>query len=86
MNDEILTPEQLIEEVEMQALTELDECLDTLTVTYCEFQDNKKDKELKELYEDAIFDLKTLLGDYVGEDESLIQEAYDELFESLDFD
>ena len=83
MNDDINTPEDLIDEVEIQALPFLDECIDTLTVSYEEHMSNKSDKELKELYADAINDLKTLLGDYCPEDDSIVQEAYELLFEDM---
>ena len=83
MNDNILTPEELIEEVEIQSLQELDECIETLSISYSEFLENKNDRELKELYLEASNDLKILLGDYSSEDVSLIQEAYEILFEQI---
>ena len=85
MNEEITTAEELIEDVEAQAINEFDECIETLSVSYSEYLEDKKDKELRELYQDAINDLKTLLGDYADEDHiGLIQEAYDILFEEID--
>jgi len=83
MNEDITTAEELVEEVEIQALSELDECIDTLTVSYQEFNENRDDKELEEIYIDAINDLKTLLGDYCPEDDSIVQEAYENLFEEV---
>ena len=83
MNDEITSAEELIEEVEIQALNVFDECIDTLSVSYVEHFANKKDKELSELYLDSINDLKTLLGDYCPEDDGIVQEAYELIFEEM---
>ena len=85
MNEEITTAEELIEDVEAQAMNEFDECVETLSVSYSEHIEDKKDKELKELYHDAINDMKTLLGDYADEEHlGLIQEAYDILFDEIE--
>lgn len=86
MNEDITSAEELIEEVEIQAMNEFDECISTLTITYEEFLNNKKDKELIELYQDACNDLKILLGDYAAEDDDFIQEAYEILFEEIQTD
>jgi len=82
MNEDINTVDELLDEVNAQALEELSSCLDLLTTAYIEYNESKTD-ELKEIYNEAVFDLKTLLQDYAGEDTSLVEEAFDELFSEI---
>lgn len=82
MNEEIETVEDLLEEVEIQALETLDSCLDMLKITYLENKENPT-KESQELFNDAQTELKTLLQEYAGENEELIEEAFEELFDEV---
>lgn len=82
MNENIVTVEDLIDEVQSQALEEFESCLEMLRVSYLELQETKN-KETKEIHNEAIFELKTLLQDYASEDQSLVEEAYEELFNEM---
>lgn len=82
MNEDIETTEDLINEVESQALEEFEACLDMLRVSYVEKTESKT-KESKEIFNDAVIELKTLLQDYAGEDLSLVEETYEELFSEM---
>jgi len=82
MNENIVTVEDLIDEVQSQALEEFESCLEILRVSYLELQETKN-KETKEIHNEAIFELKTLLQDYASEDQSLVEEAYEELFNEM---
>jgi hypothetical protein len=82
MNEDIVTVEELIDEVQGQSLEEFDSCLDMLRVSYLELLESKT-KEAKELHNDAIIELKTLLQDYAGEDNQLVEETFEELFSEM---
>ena len=82
MNDNITSTEDLIQELEAQDLEGFESALELLRVSYVEYTENKT-KELKGIYSEAVFDLKTLLQDYAGEDASLVEETYEELFNEM---
>ena len=77
------TSEELIEEVSIQALSELDDCLDMLTASYFEYTQDMKNNELKSIYKQAVIDLKTLLEEYCPEDREMVEEAFEELFNEI---
>lgn len=54
---------ELLEEIQAQDLENYEECFETLLIAYREYLDDKSNKELKELYHDAVEDMKFLITD-----------------------